>query len=283
VDETPEPGEDDSTPTRPAVSTEPVDAGDGDRPAAIDRQLGATRVGPAAEWRARAALVAIAQLAAVAVVAIRGPDDGRGGVEVVETGFSELSDDLAEVSYGVVVENNSDEVAYHTTVCVRLLVAGEDGEGCREFTVEVLQPGQRVGFGSIASTSPAGATVTGVDAAIDGTAAWDDPADYASVDREGDYDDPYLPWEVVADELAVVYSPENEPVVSFNAEPRFGNAPVRNASAYAVFRDADGEILGASGAPLDLRLAQPTRLSVVHDAELPDVASAEVYVFPSGL
>lgn len=206
----------------------------------------------------------------VVVVVVGGNDDTD--VRVVETGFSVLTDPHYDVSYGVVIENPTDEVAYHTVVCVELRLEADEDQGCRRFTVEVLLPGQRVGFGTLATLTGDRREVTDLSVEVRGPATWEDPDEY----RRG---------EIVASGLAVAYSPENHPVVSFDRESRYQGDVVRTAAAYAVLRNGDDEIIGASGMDLEVpvRPNEPGRHSIVHEAPAPDLATAEVYIFPSGI
>lgn len=229
-------------------------------------------------WRGLLGLFAVAMLSFAAVVTVgtvTGGDDG--GIRVVETGFSNIvSDSLFDVSYGVVIENTTDEVAYHTVACVDLQLdtddyTVDDGDGCRQpFTVEVLMPGQRVGFGRFASLTDA--DVRDMSVEIRGPATWEEPDEY---DR----------GEIVASDLEVAYSPENHPVVSFAGQSGYELDVVRNATAYAVFRNDDDEIVGAVGTDLPASVVpqERARHTITSEAPLPEVATAEVYVFPSGL
>jgi hypothetical protein len=236
-------------------------------------------------WRGALVLVAVATVTG-AVVRWALPDDQR--VEVVETGFTAdlPSDGMDDATYGVVVENPTNEVAYHTVVCVELRLAdadaGADADGgCEEFTIEVMFPGQRLGIGAV--TDVLGEQVTGIDVHVRGPAAWEDPDDH-SHPADADTDVP-VPHVIEAGDVAVTYSPDHEPVVSFVPVSRYID-DVRRASAYAIFRDTDGRIIGGSGTdlPSPIRPQDDTRRSiVVDDTELPDLATAEVYVFPSGL
>jgi hypothetical protein len=223
-------------------------------------------------WRSGLGLAAVAVLAC-AVVVVVGRDGGQRGVRVVETGFSVLSDELYGISFGVVIENTTDDVAYHTVACVepQLESGDEMHDGCWRFTVEVLLPGQRVGFGAPETLSPRWGDVTGISVELDGPATWEDPDQHPS-------------REIVAGGLEVAYSRENHPVVSFDRSYRPPADTVRNATAYALLRDDDGDIVGATSSDLEgpVRAGETVRHSVVHEAEVPDLATAEVYVFPSG-
>jgi hypothetical protein len=238
---------------------------------------GVTRVAAAVRQRGREvlALAAVAVLACGVVVVV-GDGGGGGGVRVVETGYSVLTDPDHAVSYGVVVENTTDDVAYHTVACVKpQLDADEyedDGYGCRRFTVEVLLPGQSVGFGGSERLLPSDGEVTGLSVELQGPGTWEEPDEY---DR----------GQIVARGLAVAHSPENHPVVSFDGRSSYQQDTVRTAAAYAVLRDRDGDIVGATGRELEVpvRPGEAGRHSLVHEAVVPDLATVEVYLFPSGI
>jgi hypothetical protein len=254
------------TPTPVRTSGIPAIAGD---------VLGAAR----RHWRGGLRVVAVATLScAVVVVVSHHAGNEERGIRVVETGFSVLSDSDYDVSYGVVIENTTDQVAYHTVACVTLHgdanENSDDNEdsGCRRFTVEVLLPGQQVGFGALDNIYTYQGTLTDVSVELQGPATWEDP------------DEPGRA-EIVASDLDVAYSPDNHPVVSFDRQSHYEHDVARNASVYAVLRNTDGEIVGASGIDLDVpvRPQETVRHSIVHEAPIPDLATAEVYIFPSGI
>jgi hypothetical protein len=220
-------------------------------------------------WRGGLGLVVIAALSCAAVVVV---SDDNNGVRVVETGFSVLSDPYHDISYGVVIENTTDNVAYHTIACVELRIDANEDNGCQRFTVEVLLPGQRVGFGAADRLYGDRRNVSGISVEVRGPATWEDP-------------DEYQRGEIVASNLNVAYSPENHPVVSFDRQSGYQFDVVRNATAYAILRNDNDEIIGASGIDLDVPVQPNERVrhSIIHEASVPDTATAEVYIFPSGV
>ncbi|MGH9210059.1 MAG: hypothetical protein ACRD2C_05185 [Acidimicrobiales bacterium] len=251
-------------------------------PDAANRTGAPSATSPAAEvvawaqrrWRRLVGLAAVAAASFTVVVTV-GSDDHES-IQVVDTGFSTVDEGSAEVTYGVVVENTTADVAYHTVACVGLRMDSDDEDderGCQRFTIEVLLPGQRVGFGGLGTVlSSPEAEVSGISVELQGPATWEDPDE----DR----------WaEIVADNLEVAYSPENHPVVSFDRESGYPFDVVRNATAYAVFRNDRNEIIGANGTDLlvPVNPREQVRHSILTETSLPGIATAEVYVFPSGI
>jgi hypothetical protein len=215
----------------------------------------------------------VAILACAAVVVRFG---GAGpAVVVVEEGYSVVEDVEGQpmVSFGVVVENRTDEVA--RLLLVR--VAIDDGDDCcrdtYEFVVDSLQPGQRVGVGSTVPAPATGAPrslradVEGIDVSVDG------PGSTQEAHR--------VPEQEIAraEHVRVAYSPTNEPEVTFTTASRAGT---RWEKAYAIFRDADGAIVGGTGTSarhpgVALADDQPP-WALVAEAPLPDLATVEVHL-----
>lgn len=93
----------------------------------------------------------------------------RGGLKVVETGFTQSGPDNRLVSIGAVVENTSDLVAYRTTVTFRLYDAAHrpaQFSGSDRFltwSVPVIMPGQKIGVAPYGVIPAEGSTVASVD------------------------------------------------------------------------------------------------------------------------
>jgi hypothetical protein len=208
----------------------------------------------------------VAGLTCAAVVVLFG---GGPAVAVVETGYSvvEGGDEGTGVSVGVVVENRTDKVARLTMVTVEIEGTGDDDccENTYGFTIRTLLPGQRVGIG--ATWSGPGSGVTGIDVSVHGPA--DAETSLPPIDRRT----------VPIEEVTTSFSPANEPLVSFTTQ---GPRPWQDVDAFAIFRNADGDIVGGAGINGKERPAgvNPRRLQVAAGSRIPDAVTVEVYAFP---
>jgi hypothetical protein len=207
----------------------------------------------------------VAGLACAAVVVLFG--DGPA-VEVVETGYSvvDVGEHGTMVSFGVVVENRTDRVARLTMVAVEIETEGDD-DCCRNtfgFTIETLLPGQRIGVGA---TRPGpGSRVTGIDVSVHG------PADAEPSLPPGDRET------VPIEDVRISFSPDNGPMVSFSIGS-FNRW--QDVDAFAIFRNADGDIVGGADTDGTERPAglDPHRLQVAAGAPVAGAVEAELYAF----
>lgn len=217
-----------------------------------------------------AAGVVVAVVAAALVVGFDVVDAVDGpAVEVIDRGFSmsESRDDERVLSFGVVVENRTDEIARLTLVRVELT---DGADGCcpqeHRFTIPKLLPRQRVGVGATVRISEP--DISGIDVTVQGPVA----TDPTPLWRE--------PEEAVATgDVEVSFSPANEPAVGFTVRSASTTAP-DEVAAYAIFRDADGAIIGGTGTEPDgAGRRDPARRALIADAPIPSLAEVEVYAF----
>lgn len=162
-----------------------------------------------------------------------------GGLQVAESGWSHEAKANGRVrSYGVIVENTSDRVAFQTTAKVRFVdAAGKDAMdpsgSFLEGRVTVVRPGERVGFGATfladgdAAVKMEVALTTAEWWGEDNTALEFAPITVGDVATDRSHPPRHLTFTVTSD-----YS---ENLVSTRAA--------------AVFRNAEGEIVGGATAP----------------------------------
>jgi hypothetical protein len=222
----------------------------------------------AALWRQRTrTLGVLLALLAVATVVVWVTRD-RQPVEITEMGFSAGQDvsgtpeGASRVSWGAIVENTSDRAANG----VDLRATYHDADGTTEdrlYTVDLL-PGQRLGVGEDLVALDLNGPIVDVEFTVDRVESW----------RPRDAD-----AAIAADDVWVGYSPDGELTVAFVARSPNDSA-VESISARAVFRNADGEIVGGSSGITGLQPGQPAQAWMVMPVEIPDASTVEVYILP---
>lgn len=167
-------------------------------------------------------------------------DASPGGLHVIDQGFTQPVDEFNSVSLGVVLENPHDRIAYHTQVTLRLLDArGAEITGYEKATDEIpiIMPGQRIGVGM--TISPARASELRVTKFVTETRT----SQWLAVDALGDDFGP-----VTAEYRQTV---RKDPQVAHSTEIRFvpqsvACRPLWGANPAAVFRDANGTVVGGT-------------------------------------
>jgi hypothetical protein len=147
---------------------------------------------------------------------------------VVEQGHSQYPSSYGDplVSYGVVLENTSDQIATNVSVEVTLMGVTEPTPEASPVEIPVLMPGQRVGVGHTAYDDAS--AMTGMDVAVDATQWW--PPDLRSIEL-GD---------ISVSELTI--SPAGDGTLTFTLD---STVPVYEGGTFhAVLRDASGTIVG---------------------------------------
>lgn len=233
-----------------------------------------TRTG---RWRPLAALCRqrtrtlglLLALLAVATVVVWVTRD-RQPVEIIEMGFSAGQDvggspeGGSDVSWGAIVENTSDRAAHG----VDLRATYHDADGTTEdrlYTVDLLLPGQRLGVGEdLVGPLDLNGPVVDVGVTVDRVESWR-PRDAGAA--------------ITADDVWVGYSPDGELTVAFVARSPNDSA-VESISTRAVFRNADGEIVGGLSGIAGLQPGRPAQAWIVMPVEIPDASTVEVYILP---
>lgn len=183
----------------------------------------------------------------------RAPDGG--GVRVVEQGFTETASPLTDqdnyyVTVGIMVENTSDYVAVATGIEVRL----RDGSGDRlphglgddgTLSVPVLLPGQRFGVGATDLLDRGGTAELAV--AVGEPAQWW-PAEHRVAEFA----------QVTTGELSTIRDSPIELTLRFTIDSGYP-VSVGRRTAFAVFRNAAGEIVGGANDPARYPHVRPGR------------------------
>lgn len=198
--------------------------------------------------------------------------NGGGEVVAVEQGVSSYEDRILEAetySWGVIVENRGDQVAYNTTVVVGFINDEGDVVDSSEVVINLLIPGQRLGFGDAPYEEVSG--VVELDVTVEPPSEWRDPEGYS---------------EITTSDIDVTYDSSDSPEVSFEAENPYDQR-IENVMAYCILRNAAGDIVGGGGTTDVPYLPENGTISGSIDlfTAVPDVdaAKTEVYVDPMGL
>lgn len=231
-------------------------------------------------WRERTrSLGALLALLAVATVVVWATRD-RQPVEVVEMGFSPVeavgeNPGGSGVSWGAIVENTSDQAA--DGAVLRMIYHDADGNTAERYqTVDVL-PGQRLGVGEDFSDHRSMRELSGpvvdVEVTVDQVESWRSPTASGAV---------------AVDDVWAGHSPDGELAWSFVARSREGEPAGRIVGGSAVFRNADGEIVGGSsdarvhrssdGEVVPPQPDRPLQGWAVMPVDIPDASTVEVYV-----
>ena len=194
-----------------------------------------------------------------------GPDEGLAvaeqGITVVEDRFDATR---REGTYAVLVDNPHDDwLAQGVQVQVTFL--GQDGQplGTDQGFIEVVLPSQRVAVASLFFDAPS-EPVVGMDIAID-VARWR---------RTEPFDGGF--------ELADVVTGPAEfsgVVTDFSITSTFDD-DLTDVGVTAVYRNADGAVIGGSDTFLDLLepgVATPAQITLLANVTIEDVASTELY------
>lgn len=211
--------------------------------------------------------------------ATAGPDDppdddpapsGDSEIAVVEEGFSNFmggyDQDERSATYGFIVENTSDETATDISISVSAFDAGGTALASASHTIYVLRPGQKMGIGDEFYGENFAADVADVQVQLS------EPSDYGleDVPEEGE----------LAAEGITTTSDEYGVTTTFTATSTF-DQQIDNPYAYAIYRDASGNIIGGSYDFVDFVAAGGSTAAEVRSYEsIPNIAATEVYLDP---
>lgn len=165
------------------------------------------------------------------------PPPKDGGLDVVEQGVSG-SDDTGTVSYGVMLKNSTDAVAFMTKATVTLvdsegkkLESGGDSELLQQ-DITVVRPGEKIGFGA---TVPSDAV---------------DDVDHLTLKTDTDEwwaakNSTYQFAKLTTSDVSVDDHGADGATISYNVTSRSKEA-LPTAYDSAVFRDVHGDIVGGA-------------------------------------
>src|SRR5918998_2224919 len=202
------------------------------------------------------------------------PDDpeptGDNAVVVVDEGFQPFmggyDQDERTASYGFIIENTSDEVATDISISVSAFDASGTALASASHNVYVLRPGEKMGLGDEFYGENFASDVADVQIQVS------EPSEYGleDVPEEG----------TLTAEGVTTTSDDYGLTTTFTARSTYGQQ-IDSPQAYAIYRDAAGDIIGGSTGYVDFIAANGSTAGEVTSWDLiPNVASTEVYIDP---
>jgi hypothetical protein len=197
---------------------------------------------------------------------------GSTTVEVVDSGFSNFmggfDQDERSVTYGFIVENTGDEIATDISISISAYDADGTALASDSKTIYVLRPGEQMGLGDEFFGDTFSTEVDSIDVQVSEPSNYsvDDVPDEGTLTAEG--------ITTTADDYSVT--------TKFTATSTYGQQ-LDYPSAYAIYRNTAGDIIGGSSGSLDFVAANGSTAGEVSSWDLiPDVATTEVYLDPGG-
>jgi hypothetical protein len=195
---------------------------------------------------------------------------GDAAVAVVESGFSNFmggfDQDERSVAYGYIVENSGDEVATDITISISAYDATGNAVASDSHTIHVLRPGEKMGLGDEFFGDTFAADVDRIDVQVSepsGLGSEAVPAD-GTLTAEG--------ITTTADDYSVT--------TKFTAKSTYAEQ-LDYPSAYAIYRNAEGNIIGGSTGTVDFIPANGSVAAEVRSWEaIPNIATTEIYLDP---
>jgi len=195
---------------------------------------------------------------------------GDAEVAVVESGFSNFmggfDQDERSVAYGFIVENSGDDVATDITISVSAYDAAGSAVASDSHTIHVLRPGEKLGLGDEFFGDTFAADVDRIDVQVSepsGLGSEEVPAE-GTLTAEG--------ITTTADDYSVT--------TKFTAKSTYGEQ-LDYPSAYAIYRNAEGKIIGGSTGTVDFIPANGSVAAEVRSWEaIPNIETTEIYLDP---
>ena len=195
---------------------------------------------------------------------------GSTTVEVVESGFSNFmggyDKDERAVTYGFIVENTGDEIATDISISISAYDASGTALASDSKTIYVLRPGESIGLGDEFFGDSFSTEVDSIDVQVS------EPSNYSVED---------VPEEGALTAEGITTTADDYSVTTkFTAKSTYGQQ-LDYPSAYAIYRNAAGDIIGGSSGSIDFITANGSTAGEVRSWELiPDIATTEVYLDP---
>jgi hypothetical protein len=195
---------------------------------------------------------------------------GDATVAVVESGFSNFmggfDQDERSVAYGFIVENSGGDIATDITISVSAYDAAGTAVASGSHTIYVLRPGQKMGVGDEFFGDTFAADVDRIDVQVSepsGLGSEDVPAE-GELTAEG--------ITTTADDYSVT--------TKFTAKSTYAEQ-LDYPSAYAIYRNAEGAIIGGSTGTVDFIPASGSVAAEVRSWEaIPNIATTEIFLDP---
>jgi hypothetical protein len=195
---------------------------------------------------------------------------GDATVAVVESGFSNFmggfDQDERSVAYGFIVENSGGDIATDITISVSAYDAAGTAVASGSHTIYVLRPGQKMGVGDEFFGDTFAADVDRIDVQVS------EPSGLGSEDvpTEGELTAEGIT--TTADDYSVT--------TKFTAKSTYAEQ-LDYPSAYAVYRNAEGAIIGGSTGTVDFIPASGSVAAEVRSWEaIPNIATTEIFLDP---
>jgi hypothetical protein len=195
---------------------------------------------------------------------------GDAAVAVVESGFSNFmggfDQDERSVAYGYIVENSGDDVATDITISISAYDAAGNAVASDSHTIHVLRPGEKMGLGDEFFGDTFAADVDRIDVQVS------EPSGLGSeaVPAEGTLTAEGIT--TTADDYSVT--------TKFTAKSTYPEQ-LDYPSAYAIYRNAEGNIIGGSTGTVDFIPADGSVAAEVRSWDaIPNIETTEIYLDP---
>jgi len=195
---------------------------------------------------------------------------GSAELEVVDSGFSNFmggfDQDERAVAYGFIVENTGDETVSNVNISVSAFDAAGTAVASESHTIYVLRGGEKVGIGDEFYGTDFTADVADIQVQVS------EPSEFGSDD---------VPAEGSLSAEGITTTPGDYDITTtFTATSTYAQQ-IDSPYAYAIYRDANGAIIGGSTGYLDFIAANGSVAGEVRSWDLiPNVATTEVYLDP---
>lgn len=193
---------------------------------------------------------------------------GAADLEVVESGFSNYMGgydrDEQTAAYGFVVENTGDDVAVDVSVSVSAFDADGTAVASESHTIYVLRPGEKMGIGDEFWGDDLTAEIADLQVQLS------EPSGYGAED---------VPEEGTLTAEGITTTTDDYGVTTkFTATSTY-DQQLDYPSAYAIYRNAGGDIIGGSRGSVDFVAPNGSTAGEVTSWEvIPDIATTEVYL-----
>jgi hypothetical protein len=195
---------------------------------------------------------------------------GEATVAVVESGFSNFmggfDQDERSVAYGFIVENSGGDVATDITISVSAYDAAGTAVASGSHTIHVLRPGQKLGLGDEFFGDTFAADVDRIDVQVS------EPSGLGSEDVP-------TAGELTAEGITTT-ADDYSVTTKFTAKSSYAEQ-LDYPSAYAIYRNAEGAIIGGSTGTVDFIPASGSVAAEVRSWEaIPNIATTEIFLDP---
>jgi hypothetical protein len=191
-----------------------------------------------------------------------------GDVQVVDQGFSNFEDSgEAAGSFGFILENTGENILQSVETQVVIYGSGDRVITTKDFTIGTIRPGEQMGFGD---------EMFGEDLQ-DGIERLEIQVRNDSAELANPADVPEGGFEVTNVEVS---NDDYNLTVNFDLTSTYTVEEVGYPSAYVIFRNAAGEIIGAAWGSASFETEPQAAVEVTTYDVIPDVDTTEVFIDP---